>query len=144
MLLNVENWMETAHRWYQGRQDRRICNASEKIEAGQYVYVNQPPMVTPATQRLAPNLYSNLMSVEIGLFRVIEVSLAKVVVQEDGIRNSGPVNCATVALAGMETRKDKQPERQIAKREICGREANLLMYITPYAVLQWRQCISRT
>lgn len=97
MRQYVDSRMKATQRCYKCDHDRLICNAPKKIEVGQYVYIDQPPITTYIAEGLAAGLYCKLLSVKTRSQREIEVRPTTVAIDENGIQNTIPVDLATVS-----------------------------------------------
>lgn len=100
---DADKRMKKTQRRYKADQDKGIRNASKNIEVGQYVYVDRPPVTSSTVEGTATQLYSQLLSVKTGLFRVVEVLPTIVTIDVDCIRNIVSGDQAKVAAAGNKT-----------------------------------------
>lgn len=75
--------MRSLQRRNKDHHDRKFCNALMSLSAGQYIYVDRPPMALSAAVRLATDFYNKFMPREPGTFEVIEVSPTTIAINED-------------------------------------------------------------
>lgn len=103
---DVPKGMKTAQHRYKDDQERGVCNATKRIEVGQYTYLDRPTMTTSASMHLATDSYSKLVSAKTGPFCVIEKSSTTMMIHKEVIRNTGSMERATVPPAAKETPKE--------------------------------------
>lgn len=53
MWQDADKRMKLAQSFHEGDLDRKIGNTAKKIEAGQYIYLKQPPITTFAEKDMA-------------------------------------------------------------------------------------------
>lgn len=71
MGQDTEKQIKMVQPRYKDDYNRKIGSAAKKIETGQYVYPDGPPMTISVAERLATASYSKLPSAKIGPFHVI-------------------------------------------------------------------------
>lgn len=103
MQQDADNRMKTAQRRCKDDHNRQIRKAPKKIEIEQSIYLDRPPMIKSAAERLAAEAYSKLLSTKSGPFRLIKVKPKTLTIDEDGIRNAAPVDQDTVASTAKKT-----------------------------------------
>lgn len=74
MTSDSDRRTKTLERRYKGNRDQKALNEPLLFTAGQFVYNDQPPLTTSATERLSTKSYNNLMPCETGRFKIGEVS----------------------------------------------------------------------
>lgn len=88
MRRATDRWMKTAQRRYKGEHDKKIRKASQMFNAGKYVYVDRPPVTASAGEILAPDSYSEVVSLKGDPFRVVKVLPSTVTIDKDGISDT--------------------------------------------------------
>lgn len=96
MLPDAYKPIDTALRHNKDNHDKKIGNAQQLLYAGQWVYIDFPPMKASAAPQLATVSYSKLKLLETGLFRIVDILQSTVSISEDGISNTVPICCDTL------------------------------------------------
>lgn len=91
MRHNADSRLTTAQRRYKDDHDRRLRKTPKKIESRQYLYFDPSLMKTPATECMATESLSRLLSAETGLFCIVGGKPKTVPIDEDSI-------CITVSV----------------------------------------------
>lgn len=85
MSYDANKGMKSGQWCYRPEQRRQIPNSQKLLHAGAYVYNDPLPVATSAAVQIATGLYSTILSPEMGLLIIHNVSPNSVAIDKLGI-----------------------------------------------------------